>query len=496
MTSYFLKASQFPLASVCLQLRYSSGRGSGSRSMSFQKNSNPSPKLQFQLERVPHMNDFFPNVPSHPNPLIHNRHFHALMNGFFVHDTDMVARQVAIDTSDPTSQTHAYFPRAGPRERVIYKPEDVKAAIVTCGGLCPGMNAVIRELVIGLWYQYGVRDVQGIQAGYRGFYSMEWVPLSPKVVDHWHKIGGTVLGTSRGGFDLEKIISSIEKSCCNVIFIIGGDGTLRGALKIMDEVTRKGLRVTIACIPKTVDNDVGIIDRSFGFQTAVEAAQAAINAAHVEAESTPNGVGLVKLMGRYSGHIALDATLSSRDVDCCLIPEVPFFLHGEGGLLEFMEQRLKANGHAVIVMAEGAGQDLIPREGENSIDDSGNVANLDIGPWLSKQLKQWWKEKYPDRLFTVKYIDPTYMVRAIPSNATDTIYCTLLAHSTIHGAMAGYTGFVGGVVNGNYCYIPLDQVAQAKHFVNVNDHTWAWVRSVSNQPDFIKPALHATTIDG
>ncbi|OUZ99254.1 Phosphofructokinase domain [Macleaya cordata] len=268
----------------------------------------------------------------------------------------------------------------------------------------------------------------------------------------------------------------------------GGDGTMRGAVKIFDEICKRKLNISVTGIPKTVDNDIGIIDRSFGFQTAVEVAQQAINAGHVEAESAVNGIGLVKLMGRSTGHIALHATLSSRDVDCCLIPENDFYLEGKGGLFQFLEHRLKQNGHAVVVVAEGAGQDLIPRTDaqKEEKDESGNPVFLDVGVWLKSELKQWWERDHKGELFTVKYIDPTYMIRAVPANATDNSYCTLLAHSAIHGVMAGYTGFVSGPINGNYAYIPLAEVAQAKNVVNTKDHKWAWVRSVTNQPDFIK----------
>lgn len=361
---------------------------------------------------------------------------------------------------------------------------------MTCGGLCPGMNTVIRELVIGLWELYGVREIYGIKAGYRGFYSGDPVELNPKIVHNFHKRGGTVLGTSRGGFNLKKIVDAIQHHKFNQVYIIGGDGTMRGAVQVFEEIRRRQLYIGVAGIPKTVDNDVGIIDRSFGFQTAVEMAQEAIHAAHVEAESAVNGIGLVKLMGRSTGHIALHATLSSRDVDCCLIPETEFFLEGKGGLSEFLEQRLRENGHAVLVVAEGAGQDMIPRNNaqKEEKDESGNPVFLDVGVWLKSELKKWWARDHPNELFTVKYIDPTYMIRAVPANATDNLYCTLLAHSAIHGVMAGYTGFVAGPINGNYAYIPLDEVAQAKNEVNTRDHKWAWVRSVTNQPDFVKPA--------
>ncbi|CAH8388832.1 unnamed protein product [Eruca vesicaria subsp. sativa] len=424
------------------------------------------------------------NLHQRRNPLEENPFFHP-SRGFYITPSDVILSQVVHDLSSASQPQIAYH-RAGPRREIVYEPSSVKAAIVTCGGLCPGMNTVIRELVVGLWDLYGVREIYGIPAGYRGFYSMEAVELNPKLVHNWHKKGGTVLATSRGGFDLGKIVDAIEHNGYNQVYIIGGDGTMRGAVKIFDEVSRRKLKVGITGIPKTVDNDVGIIDRSFGFQTAVEMAQEAISAAHVEAESAVNGIGLVKLMGRSTGHIALHATLSSRDVDCCLIPEMVFYLDGKGGLFEFLEQRLRDNGHAVLVVAEGAGQEMIPRNEaqKQERDESGNLVFLDVGVWLKSALKEWWEREHPKELFTVKYIDPTYMIRAVPANATDNLYCTLLAHSSIHGVMAGYTGFVSGPINGNYAYIPLEEVAQTKNEVNTSDPKWAWVRSVTNQPGF------------
>ncbi|XP_010530089.1 PREDICTED: ATP-dependent 6-phosphofructokinase 2 [Tarenaya hassleriana] len=432
------------------------------------------------IKSLPHLPDL--QTRRRCNPLDLNPFFRP-SDGFYITPSDVILRQIL---SDDFSTPRVAYHRAGPRREIMFEPSHVKAAIVTCGGLCPGMNTVIREVVVGLWELYGVRDIYGIRAGYRGFYSMEPMKLNPKMVDDWHKRGGTVLETSRGGFDLLKIVDSIQTHGFNQVYIIGGDGTMRGAVEIFNEICRRKLDICITGIPKTVDNDIGIIDRSFGFQTAVEMAQEAISAAHVEAESAVNGIGLVKLMGRSTGHIALYATLSSRDVDCCLIPEMKFYLEGKGGLFEFLEQRLKENGHAVVVVAEGAGQDMIPRSEtqKQERDESGNMVFLDVGIWLKSELKEWWAKAHPGELFTVKYIDPMYMIRAVPANATDNLYCTLLAHSAIHGVMTGYTGFVSGPINGNYAYIPLEEVAQSKNEVDTNDHKWAWVRSVTNQPDF------------
>ncbi|XP_052182674.1 ATP-dependent 6-phosphofructokinase 2 [Diospyros lotus] len=460
--------------------------------------------LSVTLERLPHLAHYLrnQNLKTYPNPLDLNQFF-CPSDGFYLTHTDVVLSQASFDLSVPKFNSAAAYPRAGPRKHIFFDPSHVRAAIVTCGGLCPGINTVIRELVVGLWELYGVREIFGVKAGYGGFYSADPpVPLHPKLVHNWHRRGGSVLQTSRGGFHLSKIVDSIQDHAFNQVYIIGGDGTMRGAVKIFEEIRRRKLEVAVVGIPKTVDNDMGIIDRSFGFQTAVEMAQQAISAAHVEAESAVNGIGLVKLMGRSTGHIALHATLSSRDVDCCLIPETEFYLQGKGGLFEFLQQRLEENGHAVVVVAEGAGQNMIPRvrptatshnddddpaqnEQKEDKDESGNPVFLDVGGWLKSELNKWWKRDHPNELFTVKNIDPTYMIRAVPANATDNLYCTILAHSAIHGVMAGYTGFVTGPVNGSYVYIPLQVVAEARNPVNTRDHKWAWVRSVTNQPDFL-----------
>ncbi|KAI5054221.1 hypothetical protein GOP47_0030886, partial [Adiantum capillus-veneris] len=309
-------------------------------------------------------------------------------------------------------------------------------------------------------------DIWSAMDGYRGFYARNTIDLNPKVVNDIHKRGGTILGTSRGGHDTNKIVSSIEDRGINQVYIIGGDGTQRGAALIYEEIRKRGLKVAVVGIPKTIDNDIAVIDRSFGFDTAVEEAQRAINAAHTEAESTQNGIGLVKLMGRYSGYIAMYATLASRDVDLCLIPEVPFYLEGDGGLYQFVKKRLRENGHMVIVTAEGAGQELIETS-TRACDASGNKLLQDVGLWLSQKLKDYFLKK--GEALNLKYIDPTYMIRAIPSNAADNVYCTLLAQSGIHGAMAGYTGFTVGPVNGRHAYIPISRVTERQNQVNIAD---------------------------
>ncbi|KAI3416958.1 PFK domain-containing protein [Psidium guajava] len=366
---------------------------------------------------------------------------------------DTVAQKIVVQKN---SARRTHFRRAGPRQKVYFESDEVHACIVTCGGLCPGLNTVIREIVCGLNHMYGVNRVLGIEGGYRGFYARNTITLTPKVV--------------------------------NDVYIIGGDGTQKGASVISEEIRRRGLKVAVVGIPKTIDNDIPVIDKSFGFDTAVEEAQRAINAAHVESESFENGIGLVKLMGRYSGFIAMYATLASRDVDCCLIPESPFYLEGPGGLFEYIERRLKENGHMVIVIAEGAGQELLAESMHSmeQADASGNKLLQDVGLWISQKIKDHFS-RMQKMAINLKYIDPTYMIRAIPSNASDNVYCTLLAHGAIHGAMAGYTGFAIGPVNGRHAYIPFYPIIERQNKVVITDRMWARLLSSTNQPSFLDP---------
>ncbi|KAG4141301.1 hypothetical protein ERO13_D06G067800v2 [Gossypium hirsutum] len=449
----------------------------------------PQPKIVngpggYVLEDVPHLSDYIPDLPVYSNPLQDNPAY-SVVKQYFVHVDDTVPQKIVVHKNSPRG---VHFRRAGPRQKIYFDSDDVHACIVTCGGLCPGLNTVIREIVCGLFHMYGVKKVSGIDGGYRGFYAKNTVHLDPKVVNDIHKRGGTILGTSRGGHDTSKIVDSIQDRGINQVYIIGGDGTQRGASVIFEEIRRRGLKVSVAGIPKTIDNDIPVIDRSFGFDTAVEEAQRAINAAHVEAESFENGIGLVKLMGRYSGFIAMYATLASRDVDCCLIPESPFYLEGPGGLFEYIERRLKENGHMVLVIAEGAGQELLSESLQSMTqkDASGNRLLQDVALWISQRIKDHFSK---ERKMTInlKYIDPTYMIRAIPSNASDNVYCTLLAQSAVHGAMAGYTGFTSGLVNGRQTYIPFYRITETQNKVVITDRMWARLLSSTNQPSFLCP---------
>lgn len=373
-------------------------------------------------------------------------------------------------------------------------PKECKAAIVTCGGLCPGLNSVIREVVMCLRRQYGVTETYGIPAGYRGFLEPEtWRSLDEEAVKDLHNQGGSILGSSRGGHDTNAIVDSLVDQGVTHLFVVGGDGTVRGAAKIADEVKARGLPMAVAVVPKTIDNDVPLLDRTFGFESAVEAARSAINVANVEAEGFPHGLGVVKVMGRNSGFIAMHSALGSCVADLCLVPEVNFYLDGPGGIVDHLYERILDHDKAVVVIAEGAGQELMAEmgaAGEEVRDASGNVLLDDVGPWLCKQLKQ----RLDDRLkeasthgdgLTLKYVDPSYMVRGIKPNTADNLYCLQLAHNAVHGAMAGLSSFLVGSVNTRECYVPIELVANKRNVIDTSHQSlWEYVVFSTGQPSF------------
>mmetsp|Transcript_32901 Transcript_32901/g.60079 ORF Transcript_32901/g.60079 Transcript_32901/m.60079 type:complete len:527 (-) Transcript_32901:148-1728(-) len=446
----------------------------------------------YRVHRIDCLKTWIPEMNADVlNPLVMTDHLH---ESYFVGDGDAVIQSVVIDTTTATSsptQPAECFKRAGPRLRNYFKPNEVNAAVVTCGGICPGLNTVVREVVTCLNNEYGVHTVWGIPGGYRGFNfgpgceadlagkGHQWLPLTAESVDQIHTLGGTVLGTGRGGHDTTLIVDALEAAGVNQLFVVGGDGTMRGASKIADEAKRRNLRIAVVGIPKTVDNDIPIIDKSFGFETAVEEATKAITSAHVEAESFPNGVGVVQLMGRHSGFIALHATLGSRDVDCVLIPEVDFELEGPGGLFAFLEERLLKQAHVVVVVAEGCARSQLMNQDSQQ----------EVGPWLCEQIQSHFKS-HPalDQPVSMKYINPTYMVRSVRSNAADNVYCTTLAHSAVHGAFAGLTNFMVGPVNAHNAYIPLNLIFNRTNVVSVEDEVWSRALFSTGQPDFAASA--------
>lgn len=402
----------------------------------------------------------------------------------YVKDDSFVRNNIKVfDKSEPDDLTVAnLLQKAGPREKIYFDPEKVNAGICTCGGLCPGLNDVIRAIVRCLWKRYGVHSIHGFQFGYQGFFEengYDTIMLDPYNVDEIHKIGGSFLGTSRGGGQrVSDIVDTVVKKHINMLFIIGGDGTQRGSLDIANEVARRGLEISVIGIPKTVDNDLQFIDRSFGFETAVQKAKDAVASIHMEAHSQINGIGLVKLMGRESGFIATATALASHETNFCLIPEVPFDLEGPNGLLHHLEVRLEKRHHAVIVVAEGAGQELLSKT--NQKDASGNIKLADIGTYLRDEITNYFKEK--NIQINLKYIDPGYQVRAAVTNANDSIYCERLGNNAVHAAMAGKTKMVVGLVHDEYVHLPIQMVTAQRNFVDPEGAFWRDALDATGQP--------------
>ena len=377
------------------------------------------------------------------------------------------------------------FERAGPRRNIFHDPSWTRVGIVTAGGLCPGLNTVIKALVEILEFDYGVKNIYGIPYGYAGLnpkYGYEPMILNADAVDTIHEIGGTILGSSRGQQPADIMVETLVRMNINVLFCIGGDGSLRCASDLADEIERRNLKISVVGIPKTIDNDLMFVGRSFGFETAVAKAADVIRNAHVEAKGTPHGIGLVKLMGRDSGFIAASASIANPVVNFCLVPEVKFELGGEKGLLRALERRFAAGKtHAVIVVAEGAGQELL--EGVEERDASGNILKKDIGDFLKRKISAHFKEKGLDS--SVKYIDPSYIIRSCPAQGTDAIRCYGLARAAVHAAMAGRTDCVVGNLGESYALVPIALATIERQKLNVDWQEWRSVLDATGQEFYL-----------
>lgn len=399
----------------------------------------------------------------------------------FVLDAARVRYQGEVDTGEDLPGD-VFFEKAGPRERLFFDPKQTRAAIVTCGGLCPGLNNVIRSAFLELHHNYGVPEVLGLRYGYAGLNPAVGeapIRLTTEMVDDIHEDGGTILGTSRGPQPTDVMVDFLVARGINVLLCTGGDGTLRGARDIAAEVVKRKLGIAVVGIPKTIDNDVMYIARTFGMNTATEKAREVLDCAHNEAKSVFNGVGLVKVMGRDAGFIAACATLASQEVNFTLIPEVPLRLDGPKGFLEVLRQRLERRHHAVVVAAEGAGQDLLANAGLVK-DASGNKLHADIGPFLREQIIAHMKQaKVP---VEVKYFDPSYFIRSVRANTDDAMLCDQLARNAVHAAMAGKTNLVVGSWHGMLTHVPIPLAVSAKKQVDPAGSLWASVIAATGQP--------------
>lgn len=383
-----------------------------------------------------------------------------------------------IETFQNQGKKPPCFETAGAREKIYFDASKLKCGIVTCGGLCPGLNDVIRAIVMGLFYHYGVKTVFGFRYGYEGLsyrYGHTPLELDPDMVEDIHKEGGTILGTSRGPQDISEMVDTLERMNVGILFAIGGDGTLRGAQAISEEIGRRGEKIGVIGIPKTIDNDISYVEASFGFETAVAESRTAIYSAHTEATGARNGIGLVKLMGRQAGFIAAYAALANNDVNFCLVPEVRFTLEA---FLKALRQRLEKRSHAVIVVGEGAGQDLLGISGER--DASGNIRLGDIGVFLRDTIKNYFKEA--EVQVDLKYIDPSYTIRSMPANPRDSAFCLLLGHNAVHAGMTGRTNMVVGFWKNQYTHVPIPLAVSKRKQIDPDGRFWSNVLSCTGQP--------------
>jgi len=400
----------------------------------------------------------------------------------FVNDNHRIPNTIIKD-DESAAGDKLQFEMAGPREKLFFDPESTRVGIVTCGGLCPGLNDVVRSLFLELHYAYGVKEVYGFRGGYTGLdpeRGKEPLLLTPALVDGIHKDGGTMLGTSRGPVDTGLAVDNLIKRGINILFTVGGDGTQRGGNELYQVAKKSGYALSVVGVPKTIDNDVAFVSRTFGYGTAVEEAAKVLDLAHTEARSVENGISLVKLMGRHAGFIAVGATVASQDVNFILIPEVPFKLDGPNGFLVALKNRIVDRAHAVIAVAEGAGQDLLEADG-NEQDASGNLKIQDIGLFLRKKIEDFFRaEGIP---VIMRYFDPSYQVRSSPANANDSVLCDLFARNAVHAAMAGKTGLVIGLLHDQFIHVPIELLASKKKNVDVEGIGWNAALSTTGQPE-------------
>ncbi|HEY5910792.1 MAG TPA: ATP-dependent 6-phosphofructokinase [Verrucomicrobiae bacterium] len=398
-----------------------------------------------------------------------------------VSDLARIPAHIVRETGAPHTD-ELLFERAGPRARIFFDPQHARAGIVTCGGLCPGLNNVIRSLFLELHHCYGVRNVLGFRGGYQGLdprNGAEPLELTADLVDDIHREGGTILGTSRGPVDAGVAVENLVRRGINMLFAIGGDGTQRGARELSEEATRRGHTLAVVGVPKTIDNDVPFVSRTFGYLTAIEQAAKVLECAHTECHSVRNGISVVKLMGREAGFIAAGATIASQDVNFTLIPEVPFKLEGERGFLPLLKKRVVNRAHAVIVVAEGAGQDLLGG-GDEARDASGNLKLKDIGVFLRRRIEEYFKQEQVPA--TLRYFDPSYVIRSVAADSEDAILCDLFARNAAHAAMAGKTGLIIGLLHDQFIHVPMELLAAEKKRLNPNGSIWHAVLAATGQP--------------
>lgn len=364
-------------------------------------------------------------------------------------------------------------------EHLHFNPAETVVGIVTCGGLCPGLNDVVRGITYMCRRTYGVKRVIGFRYGYWGLSAAgrdSAIDLDTAKVSQIHMTGGTFLGSSRGPQKESEMVDTLVEYGINILFTIGGDGTQRGAQKIASEARKRGLDIAVVGIPKTIDNDLSFSHRTFGYQTAVEHATSAIRAAYSEASSHPYGVGIVKVMGRHSGFIAAQATIASQMANLCLVPEQPIT---QETFFKLLDTRFCRADYVVICVAEGFGQDWLKSDGSGGTDASGNKKLDDIGTYMRDLVAGYLKRHPKANKGTVKLIDPSYMIRAVPPNTSDASFCVNLATLAVHEGMKGTTNAIISCWYNNFIVVPISLATSLRKVVDVRGELWRQVREMT-----------------
>ena len=429
---------------------------------------------------TPTLNTRIPNLGpcNYPSPLRLNTTTGDTI-GNFVSDEARVRHQVVLGPGEAPNST-VFFEKAGPRQKIFFNPPKTRAAIVTCGGLCPGLNNVIRSAFLELHHNYGIQEVLGIRHGYQGLTLSAPPPLTltTEMVEDIHREGGTILSSSRGRQEPAEMVEYLVRRNIDILLCVGGDGTQKGTHALAEEIARRKLPIAVVGVPKTIDNDIQFVRQTFGFYTAIESARVILDGAHCKSKGAPNGIGLVKLMGRDSGFIAAGAAVASQEVNFVLVPEIPLRLHGPKGFLGALHKRMATRHHAVIVVAEGAGQDLL--EPESGRDLSGNRKKADIGQYLREQIPAYFQEA--GLKVNLKYIDPSYIIRSIPANSQDARLCDSFARNAVHAAMAGKTDLIIGDWYSVFVHVPIPAAVASRKKINPEGELWQAVMAATGQP--------------
>jgi len=304
----------------------------------------------------------------------------------------------------------------------------VRIGVLTGGGDCPGLNAVIRAIVRTSSHDLG-HEIVGFRDGWRGPLDGASEALTLDSTRGILPRGGTILGSSRtnpfrSDDGPERVQRTLSEQQIDGLIVIGGEDTLG----VANRLSERG--VPVVGVPKTIDNDLGGTDMTFGFDTAVQVATDALDRLHTTAESH-NRTIVVEVMGRHAGWIALHAGLAGG-ADGILIPEQPFGLEE---VVEVVERRHRHGRYfSLIVVAEGA----VPREGEMATagadtDQFGHARLGGIGLQLERALEQ--RTGYETRAIVLGHLQ-----RGGTPTAFDRVLATRLGHAAVLGADAGRWG--------------------------------------------------------